>query len=73
MATSSKKLLNAEEDVVEQMICGLLACHPTLTRLEGTSSLSATRRIAHTLTAIQFSLGNLSCFPMSAAKLGVIA
>lgn len=37
MATfASKKLLNAEDDVVEQMVCGLLACHPTLTRLEGT-------------------------------------
>ena len=39
MATASKKLLNAEDAVVEQMICGLLACHPTLTRLEGTHVL----------------------------------
>eukprot|EP01046_Picozoa_sp_COSAG06_P106626 COSAG06_NODE_52915_length_303_cov_0.651961_1_plen_28_part_01 len=28
MASSSKKLLNAEDDVVEEMISGILACHP---------------------------------------------
>ena len=39
MASSSKKLLNAEDDVVEEMISGILACHPTLTRLEGTAVL----------------------------------
>ena len=36
---AAKKLLNAEGDVVEEMVQGILACHPNITRLEGTAVL----------------------------------
>ena len=36
---AAKKLVNAEGDVVEEMVQGILACHPNITRLEGTAVL----------------------------------
>ena len=30
-----KKIINATEDLVEEMVDGLVACHPTLNRLDG--------------------------------------
>ena len=32
---STKKLINKAEDVVEEMIQGIVACHPSLVRIEG--------------------------------------
>jgi dihydroxyacetone kinase len=32
---STKKLINAPQDVVEEMIQGMVACHPSLVRVEG--------------------------------------
>ena len=35
MATTPKKLINNPENVVEEMIQGIVACHPSLVRIEG--------------------------------------
>jgi dihydroxyacetone kinase len=39
MPTSAKKLINDPDHVVEEMVCGVLAAHPTITRLAGTHVL----------------------------------
>ena len=50
---SAKKLLNAEDDVVEEMICGILACHPTLTRLEGSVLVHESRSSVTNLISLR--------------------
>ena len=37
--TMAKKLVNSSENAVEEMICGILACHPNVSRLEGSHVL----------------------------------